>query len=198
MYKRYIKPHETEKWELIPNSKGYCVSNFGNIKRLRHKVWNVNNNSWNIIPERYIVGSCNNSKGYERVTIFYKNGGKITESVHRLVAKAFIVNPNIYKFNQVNHLDGNKLNNHWKNLQWCTNQMNMDHSWKVLKNRKTGGESKLGILNRKLTEDQVLAIPALLKTKTITEIADLYKVGVTTISEIVHGRSWSWLNLKFY
>ena len=129
--------------------------------------------------------------------IFYKNGKKVTESVHRLVAKAFIINPNINKFDQVNHLDGNILNNHWKNLQWCTNQMNMDHSWKILKNRKTGGESKLGILNRKLTENQVRYIPELLKTNTITEIADMYGVGVTTISEIVHGRSWSWLGLIF-
>ena len=129
--------------------------------------------------------------------IFYKNNKKVTESVHRLVAKAFVVNPNPDLFNQVNHLDGDILNNHWRNLQWCSNQMNMDHSWKYLKNRKTGGESKLGIMNRKLTEDQVRKIPELLKTYSMSDISRKYGVGITTISEIVHGRSWSWLNLKF-
>ena len=59
--------------------KGYYVSNFGNIKRAKRKVWNPNNNSWNTIKEHSILPQYNNSKGYARVQIVYKNGKRITE-----------------------------------------------------------------------------------------------------------------------
>lgn len=197
--KIYYDENEKEVWKLIPNSKGYYVSNFGNIKRAKRKVWNPNNNSWNTIKEHSILPQYNNSKGYARVQIVYKNGKRITESVHRLVASEFVVNPNPTKFNQVNHLDLNIKNNHWRNLQWCTNQMNMDHSWKYSERRKLnhGGTSKLGIMNRKLSEEQVKRIPDMIKHMKLTDIAKEFNVGITTISEIIHGRSWKWLNLKF-
>lgn len=48
--------------------------------------------------------------------------------VHRLVAEHFIPNPDILKFTQVNHIDGNKLNNHVNNLEWVTPAQNMQHA----------------------------------------------------------------------
>lgn len=197
MYSRYRFKNELEEWKLIPNSKGYYISNFGNIKRCTRKVWNPNNNGWSTIKEHKIIPSTNNSKGYVRVRVVYKDGKQKTESIHRLVALAFVINPNVNKFNQVNHLDGNILNNHWKNLQWCTNQMNMTHSWKYLKRRKTGREASLRTKTRKLEEVDVLSIPELLKTMTITEIAKKFNVKISTITEITHHRSWKYLNLKF-
>lgn len=66
------------------------------------------------------------SKGYLKVGLC--NGGRCSDKkrVHRLVAAAFIPNP--YGLPQVNHLDGNKENNSVTNLEWCTNQQNMNHA----------------------------------------------------------------------
>ena len=52
---------------------------------------------------------------------------KVNLSVHRLVALAYIPNPN--DLPQVNHIDGNKNNNSVNNLEWCTNQYNCDHAY---------------------------------------------------------------------
>ena len=48
-------------------------------------------------------------------------------SVNRLVAKAFISNPNNYKY--INHIDSDKTNNSLENLEWCTNSENVKHGW---------------------------------------------------------------------
>lgn len=70
--------------------------------------------------------------GYARVTLF-KNGIGKKHSVHRLVAIAFIDNFN--NKSDVNHIDGNKLNNNINNLEWVTKSENIKHSIKFLKNK---------------------------------------------------------------
>ena len=59
--------------------------------------------------------------GYNRV-VLYKDGTPKAESVHRLVAKAFLANPKNYKV--VNHKDRNPKNNYVENLEWCTDMYN--------------------------------------------------------------------------
>ena len=63
--------------------------------------------------------------GYATVTM-YNNGKKLREKVHRIVAKLFCDNSD--GFNVVNHIDGNKLNNHYTNLEWCTQRHNNIHA----------------------------------------------------------------------
>jgi hypothetical protein len=64
--------------------------------------------------------------GYERVNLWKKGKGK-KYSIHRLVAIAFIPNPDNYK--EVNHKDGNKRNNHVTNLEWCNASQNIKHAY---------------------------------------------------------------------
>lgn len=66
------------------------------------------------------------NSGYERVSLWKKGKGKHF-SIHRLVASAFIPNPNGLSF--VNHKDGNKLNNDVGNLEWCDASGNMKHAY---------------------------------------------------------------------
>lgn len=64
--------------------------------------------------------------GYKQCNL-YKDGKKKYVRVHRLVAELFVPNPN--NLPQVNHIDGNKLNNHYTNLEWVNNSQNTKHAF---------------------------------------------------------------------
>lgn len=70
---------------------------------------------------------CVDNAGYRKVSPRI-NGKKYQLKVHRLVALKYIPNPNNYK--QINHIDGNKLNNNINNLEWCTAKHNIAHAHK--------------------------------------------------------------------
>jgi hypothetical protein len=112
---RYIENNnlENEVWkklsENIITDKQYFVSNLGRFK-----------NSLGTIMDNYKV----NENGYIRVNIYNKSYG-----LHRLIALTFLENPNNKE--QVNHKDGNKLNNAVENLEFCTNQENQIHKFKI-------------------------------------------------------------------
>ena len=73
---------------------------------------------------KYILKQRTDKKGYKFVNL-YKEKHMYSVKVHRLVAEAFIPNPNNYP--QVNHKDENKSNNNVENLEWCTNEYNHNY-----------------------------------------------------------------------
>lgn len=107
-----------ELWKDIKGYEGcYQVSNLGRIKSLDR----MTNNQYGeyFMKGRILKNSIIKDKGYCRVSLNNGNG-KISKRVHRLVAEAFIPNPENKL--EVNHKDGNKLNNCVSNLEWCTNK----------------------------------------------------------------------------
>lgn len=90
-------------------NKDYQISNFGNVK--------------NKISGQILRGTI--SKGYVIVHLTI-NDKSYKKSVHRLVAELFINNPENKPI--INHIDGNKQNNIYTNLEWCTQAENMQHA----------------------------------------------------------------------
>lgn len=113
-----------EVWKEVPRYGGaYLISNFGNLKSTQRYV--ERKGSLCLVKER-LLSKVVNHKGYIEYQITY-NKKHSSEKAHRLVAMAFIPNPENKPF--VNHIDGNKQNNHVENLEWCTNQENITHAY---------------------------------------------------------------------
>jgi hypothetical protein len=107
-----------EEYKKINGFDGYMVSNFGNIKSLERDVVRRSKLGKEFVYhlDEKILSKKIDSDGYELVNL-YRNGKQETLKVHRLVAEAFIDNPN--NFPIINHKDCNRKNNVVDNLEWC-------------------------------------------------------------------------------
>lgn len=126
--------------------------------------------------------------GYEQVKLFNKKMiKKFTHFlVHRLVAQAFIPNPNLLKY--VNHKNGNRRDNRADNLEWVTAKQNNQHAWNTGLYTHNGTSHYLA----KLDDTKVKNIRKLLQKMNFTQkqIAKRYKVSLTVISYIKLGKTW--------
>lgn len=116
-----------EHWKDIPDFEQYYeVSDHG---RIRNKT------------NGHILRQTIGATGYPKVMLAY--GKRKTINVHRLVAQAFVPNPNNH--NVVNHIDEDKTNNNASNLEWCTTQHNVTHGvGSLARNTKVNQFSKDG------------------------------------------------------
>lgn len=142
-------------WKEIDNT-GYYISNEGQVKNSK---------------DRILKGDLN-SKGYRRVQINSKH-----LMIHRLVGIYFVPNPDNKP--QINHIDYNKLNNHYSNLEWMTNQENNAHSFTK---GRISGNTKLSIDALKDVIHQ-LSLPGY----NVKQLADKYNVSKLTIYAIKQG-----------
>jgi hypothetical protein len=134
-----------EIWKIIEGyDHPYEISNLGRVKFPEIKTSHLN--QWGkecvrVYPEKISEYKKGNAKGYIRITL-RKNNKNVYASLHRLVAEAFIPNPN--NLPQVNHKDEDKTNNCVDNLEWCTTSYNINYG---TRNERVG--RKISIYKRR-------------------------------------------------
>ena len=117
-----------EIWKDIKNYEGlYKVSNTGKVRSIERYVKDGRtDNGTRLIKGRLMRLNITN-KGYYRLQLTDREGVRIKYAIARLVGVAYVFNP--FNKPQINHIDGNKENNHAGNLEWCTQSENVKHAY---------------------------------------------------------------------
>ena len=134
-----------EVWKPIKGYEGrYEVSNIGRVKTL---PFVRGNHTGSYKTKEIIRKQSANQKGYMRIGLSGLDGKSKMYSVHRLVAMAFIPNPE--NFTEVNHRDFNKANNCVENLEWCDRDYNLSYLDTKDRRIKNLDRNKIGMKHRK-------------------------------------------------
>ena len=168
-----------EVWKDVIDYDGiyigvYQVSNFCRLKRIMHRK----------NPTSKLINAFVFEDGYICVTLA-KNGKTKFTGIHRLIASAFILNPENKP--EVNHKDGNKHNNSIDNLEWNTSIENKKHAFDTGLNEARKGEKSHF---SKLTEKEVLEIRSI-KGMTKRDIGILYNIGEAAVGKIINRKRWT-------
>lgn len=159
---------KNEIFKKVTVCENYSVSNYGRVR---------NDKKGTFLSPR-------NLKGYQRVSLWY-NGKAHDHRIHRLVAQAFLPNPDNKA--EVNHINGIRNDNRVSNLEWCTGKENSEHRAKTL----FQGDTFKGQNNENsvLTNEDVLNIRT--STLTKTQLAEKYNVSTTQITRIITRKLWT-------
>lgn len=148
-----------KEWHQIPEHPGYEINKQGDVRSLRLRLGRT-------IKRRI------NGRGYYYVRL--SDNGKLSYlTIHRLLAKIFIPNSNDYS--DVNHIDGNKLNNDLTNLEWCSRSHNVQHAFSMGLNPQ-----------RRITQEEINRIRDLRADGwKLVELAREFKCSRITISRLI-------------
>lgn len=169
-----------EQWKDIKGFESlYQISNLGRVKSLSRK--------WK--PDESILVNQINTFGYHVVRLGQGVGKYKQFFIHRLVALHFIDNPN--NLSEVNHKDGDKLNNDFTNLEWVSRSKNMIHAFDTRLVSNSGTDNP----NCKLTETIVLCILKEYESGISKEnIMKKYNLTLSNYKNIIHRRTWKQIN----
>ena len=184
------KHFENEIWKpVVGYEDKYEVSNKGRVRSLPYKRTSFNGRvmcEFTVTPKVLNPYRTGRGQGYPTVCLLRKN-----HKVHRLVARAFIPNPD--NLPEVNHIDGDKSNNCVENLEWVTTLENSIHSHK--NGLKPTGERVPG---SKLTAEQVKEIRATYRPGVrgfgAKSLARKFGVSDAQIRRILSGKKWRYEN----
>ena len=177
-----------ELWKDVVGYEGlYQCSNIGRVRSL-DKVIHTNNQHGVCSKERSgkILKQYKQKTGYYYVKLY--GCRQKTVVVHRIVALSFILNPENKA--EVNHIDGNKLNNKISNLEWSTRSENQKHAFATGLNKPSDKAGEKNAMS-KLTKSQVHRIRTLAEIGyKRSAIADLFDVCCQSIDSIVTRKTW--------
>lgn len=116
-YNQYLNTMflKNEIWKSIPEYPNYQISNLGRVKSLASTTPMIRKIELN-------------RGGYQHVKLRRDGKNKLVR-VHRLVANSFV--PNLNHFDQIDYIDGDKQNNNFKNLRWCSKSTNIKHIYEL-------------------------------------------------------------------
>jgi NUMOD4 motif./HNH endonuclease. len=172
--------------EIIVEIEGfpdYLISNLGYVISKERKV----NNGRGYRIKKLTTLNISLSRGYQMVTI-YRDGKAYFKSLHRLLAKAFIPNPDNKPY--INHIDHNRGNNTLTNLEWCTPKENIDAFWIHAKNTNLNVH-----INR--VGKQVINIVTGVEYNSIREASRVEKIDRNTLKYKLRGEKPNNTNLIF-
>ena len=153
-----------EEWKDIVGYEGlYKISNFGNAMSVKKNM--------------LLTGR--DSRGYRLINLYNRDGGK-TFKMHFLVARAFV--SGFSDALVVNHIDSNRSNNNYNNLEWCTQSQNISHARNLGRYNDYGCNSK----NCNITQGDVRMIRDLCNTDGFSQlwIAKAFKISQQSVSRI--------------
>lgn len=137
-----------EIWKDIEGYEGYYqISNLGNVKSLARTI--IRKDGITRFYKERIMDKRISTDGYYIAKLTVKRKSKCI-GIHKLVAKAFISNPD--NLPEVNHKDFDRKNNRVDNLEWCTHQDNIKYSWERGQYKGKCGEENPNYGNHKLSE----------------------------------------------
>lgn len=166
-----------EQWRDIDGFEGmYQVSDQGRVRSVERTIkMKRNGKEYDMHLRGKILSLTHTRGGYMSVQIF-KDSKYYTYKVHRLVAIAFLPNPD--SLPEINHIDGNKTNNVSNNLEWCTKSHNIRHAFNsglIDKHNMTFNRKKV------VRSDGVIF-------NSLTEAANAVGSNVSNVSMCCHGK----------
>lgn len=172
-----------EEWRAVVGYEGkYEVSSQGAVRALyREQEFMAR---WGVARMRFPAKNCllsTSTNGYKYVTLSKDASGR-KHLVHRLVMAAFEGESQL----QVNHKDGDKTNNFFSNLEYCTSLQNLRHCIDVLGKKRGAGSG-----SAKVTEDEVRAIRE--DRRILREIAADYGITLQAVHLIKKRKNWGHL-----
>lgn len=138
-----------ELWKPVTGYEGlYEVSNLGHVKRTQSTVVSKNGVVKHIKSRLLKPLRFDGAGNYLGVTLS-KNGIQSRKSIHRLVAFAFVENPNPSEFVEVNHKNENKHDNRACNLEWCSHSYNNSYGTLPMRKSTKSGKPVIQFINGK-------------------------------------------------
>lgn len=161
-----------EEWREIHDYPNYEVSNFGRVRSKEREVTQFGHKkNYTRIMKGKVLQQRKQNAGYLVVWLSVE-GKKKAITVHRLVATAFVKGNG----NDVNHIDGNKINNRVDNLEWVTHSNNIEHAYRVLHRIKH-------------LSKRVICIETGEVFQSMRDAAQAKGINATSIGHVINGRN---------